>query len=66
MNWQHAATWLMVAFAACLLLKRLPLPGVRRTSGCDSCHGCSSGSASQPPGQLVQLGTSSLVGRQKI
>ncbi|MGV2338053.1 MAG UNVERIFIED_CONTAM: hypothetical protein LVR18_29580 [Planctomycetaceae bacterium] len=66
MNWQHSATWLLVAFAACLLLRKLPWPGIRRTSGCNSCHGCSGGAASKPPGQLVQLGASSGIGRQKI
>lgn len=57
MVWQQAATGLMVALAAALLLRRLSWFSGRGESGCGGCGGCSRVGPGQAPLPLVQLGS---------
>jgi hypothetical protein len=65
MTWQHFATAALVAFAAALLLKRLPFR-TARAGNCNSCSSCSRSTTPPLHTQLVQLGsppTQSTAGR---
>ena len=56
MGWQQTATGFIVAFAALLLLRKLPWFSARGQAGCSSCSGCSKGVPAVPSLPLVQLG----------